>query len=55
MVTDTVPHMGAIRMNILESLAYMTLWGVGFIALAALTHPFFNTAQTWIAGKSGGA
>jgi len=54
MGTDTVPQTGVIRMDILKSLAYMTLWGVGFIAVDALTHPFFNTAQTWIAGNSGG-
>ena len=37
-------------MDLIKQLAYMTLWGVGFIAVDALTHPFFNTMQGWIAG-----
>jgi hypothetical protein len=39
-------------MDLIKSLAYMTLWGVGFIAVDALTHPFFNTMQGWISGKA---
>ena len=41
-------------MDLIKSVAYMTLWAVGFIAVDAVTHPFMGTIQNFVAGSRTG-
>ena len=42
-------------MDLLKGLGYMTIWAVGFIAVAQVSAPFFRTMQDFIGGQNGGA
>ena len=41
-------------MDVIKSIAYMSLWAVGFIAVDALTHPFMGQIQNFVAGTQTG-